>query len=252
MSDWARTFRPAAIASIAFVLACGDATLAEETTELGASALEIELVGDRGPGWDAPEEDPTRASTFLLRADDPVIANAPDRVVLNFTWVGQSTGYWCGPGASRIALSTHMADPPSQPALAEFLGTTTDGTARADMIRALNRWLAPPDPYVSIPVDPRPTEAQRGLLKETLIRRLSSGWPVVANVLSGWRPPGYPSGTIGHFVVVMGYEQKGERVFIADPAAEGSAGPRWENVPRTYWISLQNLGTWVGARGYSG
>ena len=252
MKGWVSRTRFIGIASIALIVACGDVGPTDETTVVGISALDSEIVGDRGPGWDAPEEDPTHAPNFSLRPNDPTIANAPERVVLDFTWVGQSTGYWCGPGASRIALSTHVTDPPTQPVLAEFLGTTTEGTARADMIRALNHWLAPAEPYVSIPVDARPTQAQRDLLKETLIRRLSTGWPVVANVLSGWRPPGYPSGTIGHFVVVMGYEQKGERVFIADPAAEGSAGPRWENVPRTYWITLQNLGTWVGARGYSG
>jgi hypothetical protein len=74
---------------------------------------------------------------------------------------------------------------------------------------------------------------------------------MVANVLSGWRPPGYPNGKIGHFVAVMGYDQGGDSVLIADPAGDGAAGPRWVNVPQSYWISTQDLGTWVGGRGYS-
>jgi hypothetical protein len=71
-------------------------------------------------------------------------------------------------------------------------------------------------------------------------------------VLSGWRPQGYPAGTIGHFVAVVGYDNHGDKIMIADPAAAGSAGPNWADVPKTYWISFQNFGTWVGGRGYSG
>lgn len=228
---------------------CGDDP-AEEVTEPTSAALLNALVGDKGSPPDPAESDPTKRVNFSL--DDSVVNEAADRVVLNFTWFGQPNGYWCGPGAMRIALGTRLSQPPTQPVLAEFLGTTTEGTARVDMIRALNNWLAPDTPYESIPVDSRPTQAQRDLLKRNLVWRIGTGFPFVANVLSGWRPPGYPSGTIGHFVAVVGYEERGEKVLIADPAAEGSAGPRWENVPRTYWISLQNLGTWIGGRGYSG
>jgi hypothetical protein len=151
-----------------------------------------------------------------------------------------------------MALSTHITTPPSQTDLANFMGTTKEGTVRADEIRALNNYLSPPVPYASIPIDSVPTQDQRDLLKATVVERISSGWPVVANVLSGWRPPGYPSGTIGHFVAVMGYDDSGDTVLIADPAADGAASARWTDVPKTYWITMQNLGTWIGGRGYSG
>jgi hypothetical protein len=246
-----RSWRLLGVLTVASLVACGDHELAEETTALGASALEENYVGDHGPGWDAPATDPTKDPDFSL-ADDPIIEKAPERAVLEYKWLGQPNGYWCGPASTRIALSTRLTELPAQPVLADFLGTTTEGTARADVISALNTWLTPHTPYESIPVDGRPTQAQRDLLKRNLVWRISTGFPVVANVLSGWRPPGYPTGTIGHFVAVVGYEQRGEKVLIADPAAEGSAGPRWENVPRTYWISFQNLGTWIGGRGYSG
>jgi hypothetical protein len=238
-----------AVLGIAFVVACDDVEPADRTDQ-SAAALEEAMFGDRGPGWDSPEPDPTRAPDFRL--DARTIADAPARVVLDYTWYGQPNGYWCGPGAARMAISTRMESPPTQPALAEFMGTTKEGTVRADAIRALNQWLAPRTPYQSIPMDSRPTEEQRDLLKQTVVGRLSTGWPVIANVLSGWRPPGYPSGTIGHFVAVVGYDASGDKVLIADPAAKGSAGPRWEDVPKTYWISIQNLGTWIGGRGYSG
>ncbi len=240
--------------ALASLFACGAPSDDLELTEQGAAALEENYVGDHGPGWDKPEKDPTKDPDFSIKelTEDPIILEAPERVVLDFTWQGQPNGFWCGPGSTRMALTTRLREIPTQAVLATALGTTTDGTARADVIRVLNQYLTPYTRYESVPMDGRPTDAQRALLKYNLIRRLSSGMPFVANVLSGWRPPGYPTGTIGHFVAVMGYEQRGEKVLIADPAAEGSAGPRWENVPRTYWISLQNLGTWIGARGYTG
>jgi hypothetical protein len=238
---------------LAFLLlsACSAPVSDDAVSRSEAAIVDDAYVGDRGGLREEGEVDPTRRPGFtsgLERAVD----EAPARVVLDFKWFGQPNGFWCGPGSVRMALSTRLADLPTQPVLAEFMGTTTDGTARADTIRALNQWLTPDLPYVSIPVDMRPTPEQRDLLKKTVISRLSSGWPVVANVLSGWRPPGYPDGRIGHFVAVVGYDDHGDQIMIADPAAAGSAGPRWKNVPKTYWISFQNFGTWVGGRGYSG
>jgi hypothetical protein len=80
---------------------------------------------------------------------------------------------------------------------------------------------------------------------------IDAGYPIVANVVSGWRPPGYPGGTIYHYVAVIGYDQSGDRVLIADPAGDGAAGTSWSNVPRTYWISTYDLGTWIGGKGYA-
>ena len=50
-----------------------------------------------------------------------------------------------------------------------------------------------------------------------------------------------------------GFDQSGAKVLIADPAAQGhGGGASWNNVPQTYWISLQDLGTWIGGKGYTG
>lgn len=245
MTHWPH--RLSTLLLLALVAACADVP-PDEASDNDVAALEQGYVGDRNGSSsdDVDASDDGALSTLAARA------SAPDRAVLAYTWKGQETGYWCGPGSTRIALSTRLTTLPSQTQLAGELGTTHDGTARADLVRVLNDHLAPPKAYRSIAMDTVPTQAQRDLLKTNLVERLASGYPVVANVLSGWRPPGYPSGTIGHFVAVVGYEQKGERVLIADPAGEGSAGHRWENVPRTYWISLHDLGTWIGGRGYSG
>lgn len=250
----ARAARGLGVIGLALVAACA-APVTDEVTSDGAALVEqseSDYVGDQGGTLGPSEFDPTKVPGFEVGLER-TLANAPAKKVLSFNWYGQPNGYWCGPGSLRMLLSTRMSNPPGQPELAAYVGTTTQGTIRVEAVKALNYYSRPEhNPYMSIPMDSRPTQAQRDLLKKTVVSRIASGWPVLANVLSGWRPPGYPSGQIGHFVAIMGYDDSGEKVLIADPAAEGSAGPRWENVPRTYWISMQNLGTWIGGRGYSG
>src|SRR5438093_1431150 len=83
----------------------------------------------------------------FLAADDtqPAIDSAPTAAdtapppkplknVLPVRGEGQQTSYWCGPGSTRMALSTRMADPPTQTTLASFLGTTTAGTDNIGLV----------------------------------------------------------------------------------------------------------------------
>src|SRR3954451_21066706 len=58
----------------------------------------------------------------------PVLGNSTQSVkTLNIDFQYQQTGYWCGPAATRIALSARIS-PPSQQQLANELPTTTNGT----------------------------------------------------------------------------------------------------------------------------
>ncbi len=187
----------------------------------------------------------------------PPVDTAPApvmKVVLAVTWKGQETGYWCGPGATRMALSTRLsaAALPSQTTLAGYLGTTTDGTNSIGLVAgALNHYLGTTR-YKSIDIYDPPTAAQHAKLKTDIVALVGDGWPMVANVISGWRPPGYPSGTIYHYVAIVGFDDGGEKVEIADPAGDGAGGSRWTAVPRTYWIALGDLATWIGGKGYTG
>jgi Peptidase_C39 like family len=169
---------------------------------------------------------------------------------LPFTWYGQERYYYCGPASSKIALSARIS-PPSQDTLAASLGTTTNGTDdTSNVVATLNRFLNTTW-YERKPVNDPPTQAQRDLLKQDLVFDIDRGWPIVANVVSGWRPPGYPSGTIYHYVAVVGYADNGDSAVIADPAGAGAGGSGWTNVPKTYTISTYNLGTWIGEKAYA-
>lgn len=258
-TEWlnVRLVRIFGIVALGAVAACAatptDEPVQDQSASLASPGDET-YIGDEGPGFGAPADDITKHPGFSIKPYEKVVADAPAKVQLNFTWKGQETGYWCGPGSTRIALTTVLAADkvPTQTQLATALGTTKDGTVRANVIPVLNSYINPATPYADYPVDTVPTDDQRALLKATIIARLAAGEPVIANVLSGWRPPGYPTGTIGHFVAVVGYDTTNDTVMIADPAGLGAPSPRWVNVPSSYWISLQNFGTWVGGRGIAG
>jgi hypothetical protein len=193
----------------------------------------------------------TGVSAGLLIAVTPAASAAPAAPAraaaktLPFTWYGQERYYWCGPAATKIALSARMS-PPSQTTLAASLGTTTNGTDDiANVVATMNRFLNTTW-YERKPVNDPPTQAQRDLLKQDLVFDIDRGWAIVANVVSGWRPPGYPSGTIYHYVAVVGYSDNGDSALIADPAGAGAGGSSWGNVPKTYTIS-----TWNGLKAYA-
>jgi hypothetical protein len=211
----------------------------------------LDQGGVQGPGEEILIEDAPLPTAAEIEEQDAAVARAAAKVVLPYTWQGQQTNYWCGPGSTRIAISTRVKSPPSQQTLATAMGTTTNGTNHIGLPAAqLNKYLNPGTKYVSRSIDWTATPAQTAQLKKDLVARISSGFPIVANVVSGWRPPGYPtSGTIYHYVAVVGYDANGDKALIADPAGGGAV---WSSVPKTYWVSTSNLARWIGGKGYTG
>ncbi|NEC46643.1 C39 family peptidase [Streptomyces sp. SID8016] len=158
----------------------------------------------------------------------------------------QQTGYWCGPAATRIALSARTAAP-TQGELAAQLGTTEAGTDHIGQItRVLNArlgggWYETKE----MPNDP-PTQAQRDLLWHDIVFDVDRGYPLVANIVAppGNQPPGYPPGqTIYHYFTVFGYDAVDRTVLIADPASFGGN--------QIYWLSFDQLATLIPPKGYS-
>jgi len=162
---------------------------------------------------------------------------------LNIDFQYQQTGYWCGPAATRIALSARIS-PPSQQQLANELPTTTNGTDWIGQVtRVLNNhvgtgWYETKE----MPNDP-PTQAQRDLLWRDVVLDIDNNYPIVANIVApaNNHPPGYPNYTIYHYFTVIGYDSSDMTVLIADPAGFAPTA--------TYWLTFNQLATLIPPKG---
>lgn len=256
-----RTMKPVALLALVTTLslACTQPVSDGATEEpIASDARDAEeLSADAESSDDAATDadaSAPRDATPDISGDAGIEAAPADGVkrVLPFSWKGQETYYWCGPGSTRMALSTRLATPPSQTSLAKYMGTTTAGTDHIGLVvSALNTYFPTTRFKTKVMQDP-PTASQRAMLKADVLANIGDGFGMVANVISGWRPPSYPAGTIYHYVAIVGYDNGGDLVLIADPAAEGAGGSSWAKVSRTYWISIADLGTWIGGKGYTG
>lgn len=168
----------------------------------------------------------------------------PSEKVLTYDFQEQPNSYYCGPAATRNALSARGISV-SQDELARRLGTDFGGTDSAyDTTRVLNEMIGE-EVYQTREIRGRATSADMDRLQEDVVRAISNGYAVVANVVGGitdaagiWRS--YPG---GHYVTIVGYRDDGRMVKVADPAGIGGDG--------TYWVSTINMALWMSTRGYS-
>ena len=158
----------------------------------------------------------------------------------------QPNGYYCGPAATRIALSALKKAAPGHDRLAKQLGTTRAGTNSVDDItRVLNKQLGSKRYHATKIPNAKPTAKQVAKLRADIVSSVSKGEPVVANIVgtvidnAGARH----SYEGGHYLTVVGYEANGKTVKITDPAdREGG---------NSYKISTKKLAKWIATRGYS-
>ncbi|MBO2453811.1 C39 family peptidase [Actinomadura barringtoniae] len=158
----------------------------------------------------------------------------------------QETYYWCGPAATRIALSARIGAP-SQGTLAGQLGTTENGTDHIGLVTNVLNGNLGGGWYETkqMPNDP-PTQGQRDLLWRDVVLDIDNNYPIVANIVAvpSNHPPGYPADqTIYHYFTVIGYDDSNQTVLIADPASFSGN--------QIYWISFDQLATLIPPKGYS-
>ena len=194
----------------------------------------------------SPSASPT-ASPSAKVADPDTTRRAtpkpPSSKVLDYDYQAQTTYYYCGPAAVRNALSATGVER-SQDTLAVALGTTEMGTNSAeDTTRVLNQQVKG-DPYRTRMIPGTATKAQIDRLQADVVNAVRNGRAVVSNVVGdttdtngGWHS--FPG---GHYIAVVGYQNDGRTVRIAD-----SADP---SLP-AYWISTIDLANWMATRGYS-
>ncbi len=198
-------------------------------------------TSDEGTGAEGPDAGTGADVDALVEID---AAPQPAQRVLEVDFQVQETGYWCGPAATRHALSARIA-PPSQATLAAELPTTTNGTDYIGQVTTvLNDYLgAGRYRTVEMPSDP-PTQAQRDTLWTDVTYSIDSGYAVVANIVAppSNHPPGYPDQTIYHYFAVIGYDRDERSVYVADSAAFSQ---------HLYWLSFDQLATLIPPKGYS-
>ncbi|MGC9665454.1 C39 family peptidase [Planosporangium sp. 12N6] len=172
-------------------------------------------------------------------------APVPPSKVLDYAFQLQPNYYYCGPAATRIALSAsgHIL---SQDEIARQLGTTTGGTNSAyDTTRALNNVIGS-NVYQTreIPAYPA-TPAQMDQLQADVLKTVNSGRAIVANIAGHLTDTAgtYHSYEGGHYLTIIGYKDDGRTVKIADPANPNGDG--------TYWVTTINMANWISQRGYS-
>ncbi len=201
----------------------------------------------------SPREDASLSDSGPAPDTGPAVL--PTKKRLNVSWSGQELSNYAGPAAARMALSTRLGNPPTQTELATVMHTSSTGTADIGLVvGALNQYLSTsnfrrtdiPDCDVAAPAA---TSMVKGAVLNTIGK---NDFPMVAHVISGFRPSGYPpSGTIYNYVAVVGYDKDGDSALIADPGGFGAGGLDWFSVAPTYWITTQDLTTWICGKGFA-
>jgi hypothetical protein len=196
---------------------------------------------------DASTKDVVTPPDFVRAMAPPAkVEGVSVQAVLNIQYQVQQTGYWCGPAATRIAISARTGNIPSQATLAAQLGTTTNGTDYIGQVTGVLNGDLGTGWYETknMPNDP-PTQAQRDLLWRDVVLDVNNGWAIVANIVApaNNHPPGYPNYTIYHYFTVIGYDSSDMTVKIADPANFGGNS--------IYWITFNQLATLIPPKGYA-
>jgi len=186
------------------------------------------------------------------QAAEPVIPNVPANAatapaqaqIADYDGALQPNGYYCGPAATRIALSAH-GQPPTFDALATELGTTREGTKSIDdLTRVLNEHTG--GRYASVKFDSATvSDEQTDKLRADIMAAINDGDPVVANIV------GQVTDTKGekhryaggHYLTITGYSDNGHTVHITDPADRKGSNE--------YQLPIDTLAQWIATRGYT-
>ena len=190
------------------------------------------------------DAEPSPAAASPAPAATPAPA-APAQLALPYEFQLQTTFFYCGPAATRIA-ATARGLAPSQDDAASILGTTVNGTNSAfDIARGLNQITGTSFYHATSIPGQAATPPEMDQLQADVVHAVSNGYAVVANIIgTAWDTDGVPHAYDGgHYLTVVGYQDEGRLVKIADPANLAGDG--------SYWMTTINLANWSATRGYA-
>ncbi|MGC3861659.1 C39 family peptidase [Micromonospora chersina] len=162
---------------------------------------------------------------------------------LDVRYEAQPNFYYCGPAATRNALSV-LGKNIDVDAMAKEMGTTENGTNSInDITPVLNKETG--KHYRSVEIkDGKADDKQTDTLRADIVRTVDDGRAVVANIAGTATDTDGNTHSFegGHYISVVGYQNDGHTVTIADSANPNTA---------SYRISVDNLADWIATRGYS-
>ncbi|MFG1914772.1 C39 family peptidase [Micromonospora sp. NPDC048898] len=164
---------------------------------------------------------------------------------LGVRYEAQPNFYYCGPAATRNALSVQGKNI-NVDDMAKEMGTTEAGTNSInDITPVLNKETGKTDAYHSVEISSPDADAkQTDTLRADIVKTIDNGRAVVANIAGTSTDT---TGTThsyegGHYISVVGYRDNGTTVTIADSADPNTA---------SYQISVEHLADWIATRGYA-
>ena len=184
----------------------------------------------------------TPTPTTPAPATTPAVA-VSKTLTYQFQW--QQNFYFCGPAATRIALTARGLYP-SQTDIAGRLGTTVNGTnSAADTTRVLNGVNNTGFYKTRFLRGEMATQPEIDLLRSDVLNAINKGYPIVANIAGTAVDTDGSQHSYGggHYLTVVGYSDSGRTVKIADPADANGRG--W------YLMATERLAHWTATRGYS-
>ena len=164
---------------------------------------------------------------------------------LGVRYEAQPNFYYCGPAATRNALSVQGKNI-NVDDMAKEMGTTEAGTNSInDITPVLNKETGKADAYHSVEISkPDADTTQTDRLRADIVRTVDNGRAVVANIAGTSTDTDGTTHSYegGHYISVVGYRDNGNTVKIADSADPNTA---------SYWISTEHLADWIATRGYA-
>jgi len=182
------------------------------------------------------------APAVAAQAAGPGAADGGAREVA-VQYEAQPNFYYCGPAATRIAL-TAQGKAPSQDEVAEKLGTTEAGTDSAEETTRVLNEVTGGDEYETVSIGAVAAKPEHvAKLKADVREAVDDDRAVVANIMGTASDVDGVAHSYegGHYLTVTGYRDGGDTVKIADPYFEG----------QEYWMGLDVLADWTAKRGYS-
>ncbi len=213
------------------------------TTILRKTALTIAAAAATAGGIAGPAIAANAAPAAKTAA--PVAERKPgSERELNVRYEAQPNFYYCGPAATRNALSVQGKDI-NVDAMAKEMGTTENGTNSINDITPVLNKETGKNVYKSVEIGgAKADNKQADKLRADVVRTVDDGRAVVANIAGTATDTDGTTHSFegGHYISVVGYRDNGKTVTIADSANPAQA---------SYRMSVDNLANWIATRGYT-